>query len=776
MFILTARPPAAQKAIFDFLKANGLNIPMKNISTLGNSTAEAKALWIAEKVGEGYNDFYFADDALQNVQAVKNMLNQFDVKSKVQQAKTMFSETMNDSFNNILEEITGIDAKKRFSAIKARKRGENKGKFRIFIPPSHEDFVGLLYNFMGKGKKGDAHRNFFEQVLVRPLNRAYRELNTAKQSIANDYKSLNKEFKNVSKKLTKKTPDGDFTYSDAIRVYLWDKHGHKVPGLSETDQQNLVDLVMADSELQAYAETLSIISKQDTYVNPAESWTAGDIRTDLDDATGRVGREQFFTEFWENANVIFSEENLNKIEAAFGEEMVGAIKDILYRTKTGRNRPSGTNKHVNMFLSFLNGSVGATMFFNIRSAILQQMSMVNFINFADNNIYAASKAFFNQKQYWTDWAFIFNSDFMKQRRGGIKTDVNGAELAASLRGAKNTPRALIAKLLELGFLPTQIGDNNAIATGGATFYRNRINTYLKQGLSKKEAESKAWIDFQILAEATQQSARPDMVSQQQASPLGWVILAFQNVTSQFNRFGKKAFLDIKNRRITPGNNTLLQSDMSNASRIAYYFVIQNLMFHTLQSALFAALYDDDEDDAKWLKKKERVINGSIDSILRGTGVWGAVVATLKNMAIKRFAQDGKNWNADPYAVMAEALQVSPPIGIKARKMVQAERDLIWKKKIIDEMETFDIDNPIWSAYTSHIEALTNIPVNRLYNKTQNVRESLNNQHEAWQRALMFGGWSKWNLGIEDVKKSKKKQKFGIGVRKRTRTRTRTRTR
>ena len=43
MFILTARPPAAQKAIRDFLKANGLNIPMKNITGLGNSTAEAKA-------------------------------------------------------------------------------------------------------------------------------------------------------------------------------------------------------------------------------------------------------------------------------------------------------------------------------------------------------------------------------------------------------------------------------------------------------------------------------------------------------------------------------------------------------------------------------------------------------------------------------------------------------------------------------------------------------------------------------------------------------------
>ena len=339
MFVLTARPPQAQKAIYDFLKANGLNIPLKNITGLANSTSEAKALWIADKVGEGYNDFYFADDALQNVQAVKNMLDQFDVKSKVQQAKVKFSKGISDEFNDILEDVTGIASEKRFSAMKARKRGASKGKFRFFIPPSHEDFVGLLYNFMGKGKQGNAHRDFFEQALIRPLNRAYRELNTARQSIANDYKSLNKQFPDVKKKLTKKTPDGDFTYQDAIRVYLWDKHGYEVPGLSETDQKDLVDLVKSDGKLQAYADAINVISKRDDYVSPIETWEAGDLRTDLDDATGRIGREQFFTEFFENADIIFSPENMNKIEAAYGAEMVDALKDMLYRTKTGRNRP-----------------------------------------------------------------------------------------------------------------------------------------------------------------------------------------------------------------------------------------------------------------------------------------------------------------------------------------------------------------------------------------------------------------------------------------------------
>jgi hypothetical protein len=774
MFVLTARPPQAQKAIFDFLKANGLNIPLKNITGLANSTAEAKALWIADKVGEGYNDFYFADDALQNVQAVKNMLDQFDVKSKVQQAKTSFSRSMDDQFNDIIEDITGIESKKRYDFIKARKRGASKGKWRFFIPPSHEDFAGLLYNFMGKGIKGDAHRDFLEKALIRPLNRANREYDTARQSIATDYKNLNKQMPDVKKKLLKKTPDGDFTYQDAIRVYLWDKHGYDIPGLSPIDQKKLVELVKSDGKLQSYADTINTISKQETYVDPTDGWDSGDIRMDLDDATGRIGRAQFFEEFITNADVIFSTENLNKIEAGYGKGVRNALEDMLYRIKNGRNKPTGQNGMVNTLMNWVNGSVGSVMFFNMRSALLQQMSLVNYINFADNNIFAAAKAFSNQKQYWNDWSYIFNSDMLKQRRGGIMTDVNGAELAAEMRKSKNPHRFLISKLLKLGFLPTQIGDNIAIATGGATYYRNRINTYLKQGLSKKEAENKAFTDLQDITQSTQQSARPDMVSQQQASIIGKVILNFQNVTSQFNRLGKKAFLDIKNRRTTPPNKTLLQSDISNAARITYYFAVQNAIFYTLQTALFAMMFDDDEEDNNnlFLKKKERLINGSIDSVLRGTGITGAVISTLKNTAIAFARQRDVNYNPDESAVVVEALNFSPVLGIKARKIVNAEKTLNYNKKVIDEMSDFDIDNPQWSAATNYVEGFTNLPLNRLYNKTQNVRQGFNNEHEAWERMLMFLGWSQYNLNLESEKMEKIKESTKNKKTRKTRSSTR----
>ena len=79
------------------------------------------------------------------------------------------------------------------------------------------------------------------------------------------------------------------------------------------------------------------------------------------------------------------------------------------------------------------------------------------------------------------------------------------------------------------------------------------------------------------------------------------------------------------------------------------------------------------------------------------------------------------------------------------------------------METFDIDNPMWNAAFNVVEATTNLPLARMQSKFLNVREALNQQHEAWQRIAFLLGYNRWSLGIEneeieEVKKEIKAQK------------------
>ena len=143
IFVLTARPQLAAEGIKAFLDGIGLNLPLSNITGLEDGSPQAKANWVVSKAAEGYNNFYFADDAIKNVKAVQEVLDQVDVKSKVQIAKFSKTKTFDKIFNDILESSTGIESYKDYSSARAQTTGANKGKFTFFNTPSAEDFTGL---------------------------------------------------------------------------------------------------------------------------------------------------------------------------------------------------------------------------------------------------------------------------------------------------------------------------------------------------------------------------------------------------------------------------------------------------------------------------------------------------------------------------------------------------------------------------------------------------------------------------------------------------------
>ena len=391
VFVLTARAPESQLAIYEFLKSQGLDIPLKNITGLGNSTGEAKARWIVDKAADGYNDFYFADDAPQNVKAVKDALSVIDVKSKTQQAKIKFSKSLDldKDFNDIIENKTGIGSDKTYSRVKAQVAGASKGKFNFFIPPSAEDFVGLLYSTLGKGDVGDAQMAWYKSHLLNPFARAMENLANDRANIMQDFRGLKKSLGIVPKNLRKKIKDSNFTKEQAVRAYIWDKQGMEIPGISQKDQKDLVDFVNADAELVVFGDQLIEIGKGDAYAAPDAGWVAGNIGTDFMKALNTTKRSKYLETWQQNVDQIFSEANLNKLEAAYGANYREAMVDMLKRMKTGKNTSSGSDRLAARFTDWLTNSVGAIMFFNTRSAVLQTISAVNFINFSDNNVLKA---------------------------------------------------------------------------------------------------------------------------------------------------------------------------------------------------------------------------------------------------------------------------------------------------------------------------------------------------------------------------------------------------
>ena len=178
----------------------------------------------------------------------------------------------------------------------------------------------------------------------------------------------------------------------------------------------MVDLVKNDKDLLEFATELIALNGDVGYVKPGSAWDSGTITTDLMQNLNEGIRAKHLEKWQDNVDEIFSEENFNKIEAAKGPEYVDVLKRTLARMKSGRNRFNSGSKAVDNLLDWLNNSVGVIMFLNVRSAVLQTISTVNYINWHDNNPLKAAKAFANQPQFWKDFVTIYNSEYLKIRR------------------------------------------------------------------------------------------------------------------------------------------------------------------------------------------------------------------------------------------------------------------------------------------------------------------------------------------------------------------------
>ena len=670
---------------------------------------------------------------------------------------------LSEEFNKILEENKGVSKDAVYSDARAAKLGKKNNPYKFFVPYSGEDYIGLVYPTLGKGKKGEEDLKWYKENLIDPYAVGISNFEAAKQNALNTWSTVKSKVKGA-KKLLNKEGIRDFSNEEAIRLYLWDKQGILPDGVAKKDLKAVVNYVKGNEELLNFANEIESIT-EGKYAEPGSDWLAGSITTDLIEYIDGVKRKEFLKPWKERVDIVYSKDNLNKLRAIFGDNYVEALQDILYRMETGSNRPTGQNKLANEWLNWVNNSVGGIMFFNSRSALLQTISSVNYINWSDNNPLRIAEAFGNQPQFWKDFSFLFNSDFLKQRRGGLQTDVNADEIAKRASQAKNKMKAGIAYLLKKGFIPTQYADSFAISFGGATFYRNRIKSLMKGGMDQKQAEEQAYLDWKEISEEAQQSSRPDRVSMQQASPLGRVILAFGNTPIQYARIIKKASLDLVNGR---------GDWKTNLSKIMWYGAAQNVIFTALQNALFAILFSDDDDEEQNIKERGKYVrsaNSIVDTLLRGAGLHGAVVSAGKNIILKLIEETygkelglKKSNKRDLQKAALEITSISPPINSKIKKFQAAFRAFEYKQEREKMKELgFSIDNPALMSGGRLLSVGFNIPADRLIQKMQNLKYATQKENEFWQSIGLAMGYTYWDLMMDDpVKKimqEKKREKY-----------------
>jgi hypothetical protein len=784
IFVLTARPQNAAPAIQKFLSGVGLDLKIQNIVGLENGTPEAKADWITGKVAEGYNDILFADDAIKNTKAVAKVLDVFNIGGKIYQARIKFSQqgATSENLNKILDEnnpdspVVGRDVDKTEAAEKGRPGFWLTELFNlrskvnlVFVPPSAEDLKGLWDNHIaGKGRKGESDKVWFEETILRPYARAERAMDRIKLRVRNQINDLKKRYgKDFVNNLYTNNVTPEFTEMDAVRVYLFQQGGHDTPGITTQEFDKLIDYVMKNDRIKSFADDVfsvlntnidtALYPEATIYPPPTQYWKQQDINSDVE-FIFKIIREVVHGEFIENRYSVFTPDNMNKIEAIYGTQFRQALEDMFYRMEEGVNR--NQSQINNPWIKWLNFATGNIMFVNVRSALLQLISSTNFIELTGpNNLFNTLARVLDSKQWAADFKTVWNSEFLKVRRGRGKIDVVQEEIQRAVSSEKDPFLRLASILQNKGYAPTRFMDSLAIAFGGAAYYRNLVNDYVSKGMNQVQAERTAMRDFREKAEASQQSARADLISMQQASVAGRIFLTFQNVTMQYTRLGKKALNDMRNgRRVRNADGTfksLTDSRLEQAWQMGQFLMYQNLLFAGLQKAiiLLFALGEGDEVEEK---QKVDYLNAVLDSVLRGSGIVGGILSVAKNIGIE--LARGNRSNLD-----VKVLDISPTISTKFRKAA----------KIINAIGRGDRIDDLLIEVPSFVYGLPTDRVVRLIRQIEAAIDLHDQGYKSYERILMGLGWSTYdfglpyppsiieNINIEDdgpKKKSKKKSK------------------
>ena len=165
---------------------------------------------------------------------------------------------------------------------------------------------------------------------------AQENMSMSRINLMNDFKQLKKSL-DVPSDL-RKTNDSGFTNEQAVRVHLFTAMGYEVPGLSKRDLKQLNETVEGNSKLKTFSEQILSITKGDGYSLPKENWLAGTITTDLIDLINTEKRSKYLADWQQTVDVVYSKENLNKLEALYGTKYRESLENILSRMKTGTNR------------------------------------------------------------------------------------------------------------------------------------------------------------------------------------------------------------------------------------------------------------------------------------------------------------------------------------------------------------------------------------------------------------------------------------------------------
>jgi hypothetical protein len=626
-----------------------------------------------------------------------------------------------------------------------------RGKVR-FMGFKAQQAMNLMLEIVGKGDKEALQ--YVERGIDLADGGRY-DFGKYSASTYKDIKALNKseEFKDI--KLQDKIKEGSpWTKEDAVRMYLWTKNGETIPGIKEAEIYDAIDFVMKDAKLMEYANKIeAAVNKAggEPWLKAYEGWSGTSLKYDINKAieSKRAAYMQPFKDWYEST---FSKQNLAKIKAGMGEKDFAnwklSTEDWYERAMTNRTRAKGEPVG-QKFVNWLHGSTALALFGNRKSAFTQLLSTSNFYGAKNNNIFQAAEAY-GSGEIWDMMRYILKSDYLKDRRGSYDLALKEINELQTKFGD------FYKKGINISFLLSQLGDNAAITVGGASMLYNNYKALMRENpdLSRDQALEMAMKEVALHSERTQQSSWASNLTYQQTKAIGKVTLNFLNTQIRYNNIALEEMKKIKKG---------VSGDVSKSiMRVINYTGLQVAGFATLSSGLQYVLMDDEMDPERKEKmtntKKQQIIESTMLNIINGTGITGKATTTLIGMLDYVIETSTDKKRIDEAKFAKKALQVSPALSIKFRKLESAGYDIQAAMKNYDK--GLGWKKPAGRAATELFSAATNIAAPEyIYSLMDQYDFIMNERYTFWQSFGAAMGWSLYSMD-EDFYKNRKEQEAG----------------
>ena len=601
-----------------------------------------------------------------------------------------------------------VDAEAAKLAGKAKDPKWYKSPLKWLIPPAADDYHGLVSKIKNIAKgKIESVTNAFERN-----HHAYVDAST----------KIRETVKNINKNLSFKLDEKDVATIEGNKVNAAQAIQAHVDGI-ETDYSQRPEVQEYINKMQDLGILKPSTGKKGYSTASPQADLVSYILDDL--------YQEHFADFNSKKAEVFSPEALADIRKEYGNKFADALENSLQRMSTGKSGGSLSDPATRKWNDWALGSVGTIMFLNFRSAALQMLSVGNYGFSSDVNGFTYTKnllkglATLPVDLFNPDSALRkrLNSSYLKERRARAGFDVNLSEFVDKLRGSNDIP-SITKKILEFGFKATAFADSLAIAVGGNAF------------IDSNGTEAK-WKEH---TERAQQSSRPDRVSQWQTSGVSKYVLAFANTPQQYFRLAQKATRIIKEKGISS------KEGRAALAQIVWYMGIQNAIFTSLQAAsmaLFNGLGTEGEED-----EERNMLNSAAGTILRGMGLYGAVVDSVKNVIVEAYKQEGKPVPDHVKSVM-KAASISPPLSRKINDL-----QAIGSAYKYDKDKT-GIEAPTATAIARGTAVATNLPADWLQKKMVAVGDLADDKFTSFQKLLRLMGYTEYTLLGKG-----KKDKFG----------------